>query len=172
MKDIDDLFKSAFPWLGRHPQLTAFLILVFAGLSALPWLLRMSKTIRKRLFLNTSSRLIESIDITSRWLYVYKPSRTVNDWKYYTSETSGGKHGDDIIWRMVDWPKFKPKDTLVLHGVVGTVQALEDSQSKLEARWGILHDPETSVIGMLPARGVRSRLRRITARVFFFLGRI
>jgi len=115
--------------------------------------------------------MYERVAVTNRWPFVFHTGNLTNDWKYYTSETTGnGDLGDDIIWTLVSWPSLKPMDSFKLAGAVGMDHAPHESSVKLEGRWKIVHDPYAS-IGPVPARGVISKLRRMCARVLlFFLG--
>jgi hypothetical protein len=88
----------------------------------------------------------------------------VNDWKYYTSEGKGNV-GDDMVWTLVSWPDLKPKDSFTLVGVVGMVNAVHESQAKLHGRWHIVHDPDRHPIGVVPARGFKSKLLRVSAKL-------
>jgi hypothetical protein len=92
-----------------------------------------------------------------------------HNWKYYTSEGRGGKHGDDIVWTLVSWPDLKPKDSFRLVGVVGMVSAFHEAEAKLHGRWDIVHDLD-HLIGTVPARGLRSVFRRWSAKAVKFLG--
>jgi len=117
--------------------------------------------------------LCAKIATTSRLLYVYQVSDKLDDWKYYTSETTGtGRTGDDIIWTLVSWPRLGRKDSFRLTGVVGMVNAIHESQAKLLGRWDIAHNPDRPPIGLVPACGLRSRLRRASAKALQFLGSI
>ncbi len=167
MKDFLQLLQDAFPALKSHPRLilTAFLILTAVGVLAL------AKEWRSRICRPRYAELCNKIFTTQRWLFVSKPSQTVNDWKYYTSESTG-KVGDDIIWTLVSWPDLKPVDRFVIAGAVGMESALEESQVKLEARWQIIHDPDYLGVGFVPAHGIRSKLRRAAARLLKVLGSI
>ena len=169
MKDFFQTLQDAFPVLKNHPvgvaRLLLVLLLLLAAYSA--------KGLRKRICQPLLSKLCERIFATSRWLYVYQDSQTVNDWKYYTSEATGkGTTGDDMVWTLVSWPNLKPKDSFTLSGVVGMVDAVDQSQAKLLGRWNIVHDPDRHPIGPVPARGLRSNLRRACARVLQILGSI
>lgn len=83
-----------------------------------------------------------------------------------------GHSGDDIIWTLVDWPSLKPKDSFRVHGAVGMVDGIYESQAKLYSRWQIVHDPDGAFIGAVPARGLRSLLRRGAAKVLWVLASI
>jgi hypothetical protein len=50
--------------------------------------------------------------------------------------------------------------------------ALEESQVRLEARWQIIHNPDDLGVGFVPARGIRSKLRRAAAKVLHVFGSI
>jgi hypothetical protein len=166
MKDFIQALQEAFPILKNHPTLLARLTVAVMILVAL----YLAKDIRKKLFHPLHSRLCDRIFTTSRWLRVYQESNNMDEWKYYTSEVTGGKTGDDMIWTLVHWPSLRPKDRFVLHGVVGMVAAMHQSQAKLHARWQIVYNPDTPFIGALPARGLRSMARRAAARVCYLLG--
>ena len=119
------------------------------------------------------SNLCDRIFSTSRWLRVYQNSNDMAEWKYYTSEVTGRGHtGDDMIWTLVDWPSLKPKDSFTVHGAVGMIDGIHDSQAKLYARWQIVHDPDGAFIGPVPARGLKSKLRRAIAKVLQILASI
>jgi hypothetical protein len=169
MNDFFQMLKEAFPSLKSHPRLILaafiFLVAVIALYGA--------KGLRSKVCKPLSSKLYEKIFLTQRWLFVFKPSQTVNEWKYYTSEVTGkGNIGDDIIWTLVRWPSLKPVDRFVMAGAVGMESALQESQVKLEARWHIAHNPDYLGVGFVPARGIRSKLRRAAARVLHVLGSI
>jgi hypothetical protein len=167
MKDFFQALQDAFPVLRNHPVLMARLTLAAIVLAAL----YLAKNMRKRLCHPLRSRLYDRIFATSRWLRVYRNSNDMAEWKYYTSETTGSGHsGDDIIWTLVHWPSLKPKDSFRVHGAVGMVEGIRDSQAKLLARWQIVHDPDGLFIGPVPARGLRSALRRAAAEVLHLLG--
>lgn len=124
---------------------------------------------RKKLFGPLCSKVYGKIAVSNRWLFVFHNGDLTNDWKYYTSETTGkGDTGDDIIWSLVRWPSLKPTDSFKLVGVVGMDHALHESTVKLAGRWKIIHDPYASV-GPVPARGLRSKLRRVCARALLTL---
>lgn len=167
MKDLFQALQDAFPVLKNHPvamaRLLLILLLLVAGYSA--------KGLRKRVCRPLLSKLYQKIFATSRWLYVYQDSQVVNDWKYYTSEVTGkGDVGDDMIWTLVSWPDLKPKDSFTLTGVVGMVNAIHESRAKLLGRWNIVHDPDHQSIGPVPARGLRSKLRRACVKGLQLLG--
>ncbi len=167
MKDFFQALQEAFPGLRTHPVLMARITLVAMAVVALYF----AKDMRKSLFHPLHSKLCDRIFATSRWLRVYQNSNDMADWKYYTSEVTGsGNTGDDLIWTLVSWPSLKPKDSFRIHGAVGTVDAIHDSQVKLLARWQIVHDPDGMFIGPVPARGLRSLFRRTAAKVFRVLG--
>jgi hypothetical protein len=48
---------------------------------------------------------------------------------------------------------------------------ISESQAKLMGRWGINHDPYSS-IGFVPAPGLISRLRQILAKCLWIVGSI
>jgi len=169
MKDFFETLKNAFPVLKNHPVGMARLVLVLLALLAV----YSARSLRKRICQPLLSKLCDRISVTSRWLYVYQDSRTVNDWKYYTSEATGnGRTGDDIVWTLVSWPSLRAKDSFTLSGVDGMVNAIHESQTKLLGRWRIVHDPDRRPIGLVPARGFRSKLRRASAKALQFLGSI
>jgi len=90
----------------------------------------------------------------------------VNDWKYYTSETTGkGEMGDDVIWTLVTWPSLKPEDTFTVPRAVGMIDGITESQAILKGRWNIVHDPDSLGVGFVPARGAVSKLRRAAAKI-------
>jgi hypothetical protein len=167
MKDFFEALKDAFPVLKNHPVGVARLLLVLLVLVAV----YSAKDWRKRLCQSLLSKLSDKVFLKSRWLYVYQDSQVIEDWKYYTSETTGnGRIGDDIVWTLVSWPGLKPKDSFTLSGLVGIVGAIHESQAKLLGRWNIIHDPDRQPIGSVPARGLRSCLLRASARTLQFLG--
>jgi hypothetical protein len=168
MTEFFQALKDAFPPLAHHPVLMARLLVLLIVLVAV----YSAKSLRKRICMPLSSKLYGQIFVTSRWLYVYQISQTVNDWKYYTSETTGGKHGDDIIWTLVLWPSLKRKDSFTVQGAVGMLEAINKSQAILDGRWHIVHDPDKPSIGPIPARGLASMLRRIAAKTLYFLATI
>ncbi|HEV2380549.1 MAG TPA: hypothetical protein VG206_12235 [Terriglobia bacterium] len=169
MKDFFEALKDAFPVLKNHPVATARLLVVLLVLVAV----YSARGLRNRICHPLSSKLFFRIFTTSRWLYVYQDSQAVNDWKYYTSESTGnGDTGDDIVWTLVSWPNLKPKDSFRLSGVVGMVEAIQESRAKLLGRWNIVHDPDRPPIGPVPARGLRSKLRRASAKALQALGSI
>jgi hypothetical protein len=169
MKDFFETLKDAFPVLKNHPVGMARLLLVLLALFAV----YSARGLRKRLCQPLLSKLCDKIFVTSRWLYVYQDTQIVDDWKYYTSETTGnGRTGDNIVWTLVSWPSLKPKDSFTLPGLVGMVRAVHESQAKLLGRWSIVHDPDRQPIGLAPARGLRSMLRRASAKTLHFLGSI
>ena len=167
MKDIFETLKDAFPVLKNHPVAMARLLLILLALFAV----YSARGLRRRLCRPLLSKLCVKIFVTSRWVYVYQDSQIVDDWKYYTSEATGdGRTGDDIVWALVSWPGLKPKDSFTLKGLVGMVGAVHESQAKLLGRWNIVHDPDRQPIGLVPARGLRSMLRRASAKLLQFLG--
>jgi hypothetical protein len=169
MKDFVQALQDAFPILRSHPVLMARLFLFMLLLAGL----YVAKKPRARVCKLMVSRLVERIASTTRFLYVYRDSNVTNDWKYYTSEVVGkGQLGDDIIWTLVGWPSLRPKDSFRVAGAVGMVDGILESQAKLEGRWNIIHNPDLPPIGPVPARGVRSRLRRVAARLLHILGSI
>lgn len=168
MKDFVQTLKDAFPPLARHPVLMARLLVILLGLA----FVYSQKELRKRICNPLASKLFDQIFATSRWLYVYQNSRTVNDWQYYTSETTGGKHGDDIIWTLVRWPSMRRKDSFRISGAVGMLEAIDKSQAILSGRWHIIHNPDSQTIGTLPARGLVSKVRCAAAKALHILGSI
>lgn len=167
MKDFFQALQDAFPVLRHHPVLIARLTLaaiVVAGLYV-------AKGPRRRVCKRLSYKLYKRIAHSYRWLYLYQNSDFTNEWKYYTSETTGeGSTGDDVIWTLVEWPSLKPKDSFRVPGAVGWLNGVHESQAKLLARWQIVHDPDKLSIGPVPARGLRSKLRRVTAKLLHTLG--
>jgi hypothetical protein len=145
MKEIFQTLQDAFPVLKNHPVAIARIMLALLILG----LVYGAKRVRQRICKPPLSNLCEKIFVTNRWLYVYRNSNSMNDWKYYTSEATGnGNTGDDMVWTLVTWPDLKPKDSFRLAGVVGMVEAIHESQAKLFGRWQIVHDPES----LRPAR--------------------
>jgi hypothetical protein len=166
MKDILQMLKDAIPLLRDHPvfALRVFLCLVLLGV------LYRAREIRKRLCQPLLSKLSRQIQLTNRWLYVYQDSQT-DAWKYYTSEVTGiGDVGDDVIWTQVSWPSLRPVDSFKVQGAVGMLNGVHESQAKLLARWHIVHDPDRFGVGPVPARGLKSRLRRIFAKLLHTFG--
>jgi hypothetical protein len=168
MTDFVQTLKDAFPFLGSHSALVARLALLIAAVG----FVYSQKKLRARICNPVASKLCGQIFVTSRWLYVYHGSQAVHDWKYYTSETTGGNYGDDIIWTLVRWPSLKPKDSFKILGAVGMLEAIEKSQVILDRRWHIVHDPDKLSIGPIPARGLVSKLRRVAARTLHIIGTI
>ena len=169
MKDFLQTLQDAVPVLKNHPVGMARLLLALLVLGGV----YSAKTFRKSICEPLSSKLCLKIFVTSRWLYVHRNSPLVNDWKYYTSESTGkGNTGDDMVWTLVSWPTLKPKDSFTLVGVVGMVSAIHDSQAKLLGRWNIVHDPDAQPIGPVPARGLMSKIRRMAAKTLQFIGSI
>jgi hypothetical protein len=167
MKEFFQALQDAFPVLRNHPILMARLFLLLVLLVGL----YSAKGLRNKICWPLLSKLCTRIAATNRWLYVYHAGNLVNDWKYYTSETTG-KVGDDIIWTLVHWPSLKPKDSFKVSGAVGMVSGIHESQAKLQARWNIAHDPDSPPIGPVPARGLVSKLRRAAAKMLHFLGAV
>jgi len=165
MKEFWQALQDAFPVLKSHPVLMArifFALLILGGLyTAKGW--------RKRAFGFLHSKMYRKVINGQRWLYVYRPSSMLNDWKYYTSESTGGRTGDDIIWTLVHWPSFKPIDSFRITGAVGMIVAIHEAQAKLEGRRQIIHDADQQILGSIHAHGLRSRLRRACASVLLFL---
>jgi hypothetical protein len=168
MKEFLQTLQEAFPPLAHHPVLMARILLLLLVVGTVYG----AKSLRKRICMPLSSRLFAQIFITSRWLYVYQTSLTVNDWQYYTSETTGGKHGDDIIWTLVRWPSMRRKDSFRISEAVGMLEAIDKSQAILLGRWHIVHDPDSQPIGTLPARGLVSKLRCAAAKGLYILAMI
>jgi hypothetical protein len=161
MKDILQMLDDAIPFLRNHPVLSVRLFLIGLALISIYG----AKGLRRRICQPLASKLVEQDFRTSRWLYVYKNSMILNDWKHYTSETTGNANcGDDVIWTLVDWPNLKPKDSFRVSGAVGMLSGISDSEAKLYARWNIVHDPDSS-IGPVPALGMRSKLGRAAAKI-------
>jgi hypothetical protein len=168
MNDFLQTLKDAFPLLKNHPVFVARIALVVLVLSAL----YVAKGLRKRVCLPLHARLSKKILATTRWLRVYQADIDIASWKYYTFEIDGwDEDGDDMIWTLVQWPSLRPKESLRMHGAVGNVNALRDSQDKLYKRWGIVHEPNI-FIGPVPAWGLRSLLRRAAAKVLWELASI
>jgi hypothetical protein len=166
MKDFLQLLQDSFPWLKSHPHLVLAVSVSVAALLAL----YKARDLRSRIFKPLHSELCNKNFARQRWLFVSKRSRTVNDWKYYTSEVTGkGNIGDDIIWTLVSWPSLKPLDHFVMHGAVGMERALHESQVKLEVRWQIDHNPDGLGVGFVPARGIRSKVRRAAEKMVHVL---
>jgi hypothetical protein len=168
MKDFWQALQHAFPVLKSHPILMARIFLAALVVGAI----YAAKGWRKRVFGSLHSRVYRKVINGQRWLYVYPNSRMVNDWKYYTSETTGGRTGDDMIWTLVDWPNFKPIDSFTIAGAVGMVAAIHEAQAKLEGRWEIVHDPDQPGVGPLHAHGFGSKIRRGCATVLLFFARV
>lgn len=169
MKDFIQWLQDAFPALRNHPRLSLALFLV---LLILGFVYR-AKDRRKQLCQYLCAKLLRQAFITTRWLYVHQNSMNTDDWKYYTSEVTGkGDYGDDVIWTLVSWPSLRPKDTFRVPGAVGMVSGIHDSQTKLEARWNIIHDPDAPGIGPVPARGAKSMVRRFLIRLAHLVGSI
>jgi len=167
MKEFFQALQDAFPVLKNHPVATARVLLVLLILMAV----YAAKGWRKRVCESLMSKLHERIFTTNRWLYVYQDSQMVDEWKYYTSE-GGGNVGDDMVWTLVSWPDLRPKDSFTLVGVIGMIDAVRESRAKLLGRWKIVHDPDRHPIGMVPARGLGSKLRCASAKALHKLGSI
>jgi hypothetical protein len=168
MKDFFQTLQDAFPVLKNHSVAMARILLALLLLG----LVYGAKGMRQRVCKPLLSKLCKKIFVTNRWLYVYRNSSSMDDWKYYTSEATGkGNTGDDMVWTLVTWPDLKPKDSFKLAGVVGMVEAIHESQAKLLGRWRIVHDPDRFV-GPVPDRGLKSKFRRVLAKVVKFLGSI
>jgi hypothetical protein len=165
MKEFLQTLQDAFPALKNHPVAMARLLVL---LIAVGWFWAAKKT-RKKMFGSLSSTLYVKNAGAYRWLYVYQGTNAVHEWKYYTSETTGGQAGDDIIWSLVKWPSLKPIDSFRIHGAVGMLTAVDESGTKLLARWQIKHNFDRHPFAMLPARGLKSKLQRVGARTSLFL---
>ncbi len=169
MTDLVQTLKDAFPFLRNHSALIARLALLMAAVVAV----YSARDLRKRICNPLASKLFHQIFVTSRWLYVHQNSRTVNDWQYYTSEVVGKGHfGDDIVWTLVHWPSMRRKDSFTISEAIGTLDAIDRSRLILGGRWHIVHNPDSQPIGMLPARGLISKLRRVAAKTLYFIGTI
>lgn len=166
MTEFFQALKDAFPPLAHHPVLMARVLILLLVLVAL----YSPKELRRRICHFLCSKLNEQIFATTRWLFFYKNSQMVSNWKHYTSESSG-KTGDDVLWTLVHWPSLKPKDSFKVTGAVGMLSGIHDSEAKLYARWDIVHNPD-SCIGPVPARGLVSKLRRAAAKTLHILGTI
>jgi hypothetical protein len=165
MKEFFQALQDAFPVLKNHPIALPrifFAVLVFVSLYK-------AKDARQRICKPLLSKLCDKMFATTRWLYVHRDSNVLDNWKYYTSEGRGGKLGDDIVWTLVSWPDLKPEDSFRLVGVVGMVSAFREAEAKLLGRWNIVHDLD-HLIGAVPARGLRSKLRHWSAKAVKFLG--
>jgi hypothetical protein len=166
MKDAFDLLKEIFPWAANHQRAALTGVLIVAIFIAL-----YRAKGRKAFCLGLGRQWTERNTERSRFLYVCKPSNLVNDWRYYTSESAGrALPGDDIIWTLVRWPSMKSEDSVTIHGAVANPDSFAMSTQTLEARWRIVHDVD-NVVGILPAVGLMSKLRKAAARVLFVLGR-
>jgi hypothetical protein len=167
MKDFIQMLEDAFPMLRNHPRWVLGIFVLFVLFVAA----YKAKNLRAKICRPLCAKLSDQIAVTTRWVHVYRDSIVVNDWKYYTSETTGkGREGDDIIWTLVHWPSLKPKDSFKVQGAVGMVEGIHDSRAKLRKRWHIIHDPDSCGIGPVPALGIRSRLRRICAKLLTLVG--
>jgi hypothetical protein len=161
MKDFFQLLQDWIPFLKSHPHAS---LAISVSVAALVGLYK-GRDLRSRIFKPLHSKLCRKNFARQRWLFVSKPSRTISDWKYYTSEVTGtGNTGDDIVWTLVSWPSLKPIDRFVMQGAVGMERALQESQVKLEARWQIDHDPDGLGVGFVSGRGIRNKLRRAAER--------
>lgn len=169
MTDFVQTLKDAFPLLGSHSALVARLALLIAAVG----FVYSQKKLRARICNPLASKLFQQIFVTNRWLYVHQNSQIVNDWQYYTSEVVGKGHfGDAIVWTLVHWPSMRRKDSFTISEAIGTVEAIDRSQLILSGRWHIVHNPDSQPIGMLPARGLVSKLRRVAARTLHIIGTI
>jgi hypothetical protein len=161
MREFVQTLQDAFPLLKNHPILMARLTLLLIVIVPLFWV----KGWRKKACQNLHMKVCSRIFATNRWLRVYQEGNDMGEWKYYTSEVDGwGREGDDMIWTLVRWPSLRPIDTFRVHAAVGMLNGVYDSEVLLQARWGIVHNPD-NFIGGVPARGVRSWLRRATERI-------
>jgi hypothetical protein len=94
MKDFIEALKEAFPGLALHPRLMGalllFLLIVFALFKTRKQWGSVSRSWSKDLY--------DYEAITGRWVFVDRScSEVTNDWKYYSSHTSGlGETGDDL----------------------------------------------------------------------------
>jgi hypothetical protein len=168
MNDFIQFLKDAFPPLKGHPVGVARVAVVIIILTVL----YAAKGLRKRVCLPMHEKLCMKIFATNRYLRVYQEGDDMDQWKYYTSEVDGwGRDGDDMIWTLVHWPSLRPKDSFRVHGAVGKLSGVQDSRATLYSRWGIVHDPN-NFFGPVPARGIRSLLRRAAAKVLFRLATI
>lgn len=165
MKEFFQALQDAFPVLKNHP--IAIARIFFAMLVLVP--LYKAKDARQRICKPLLTKLCDKMFATTRWIYVYRDSNVLDNWKYYTSEGRGGKLGDDVVWTLVSWPDLKPKDSFRLVGVVGMVSAFHEAEAKLLGRWNIVHNLD-DLIGAVPARGLRSKLRLWSSKAVKFLG--
>jgi hypothetical protein len=161
MNDFFNFLKEAIPPLKNDPVLLARIAVIVIILG----LLYAAKSLRRRVCVPLHDRLCKKIFATNRSLRVYQESNNMDEWKYYTSEVDGwGRDGDDMIWTLVHWPSLRPIDSFRAHGAVGKLSGVEDSRTTLYQRWRIIHDPN-NFFGQVPARGLRSLLRRATVKV-------
>jgi hypothetical protein len=168
MKEFLQMLKDAFPFVATHPVLFAR----FALLALLLVGLYRAKELRKRICEPVRAKLWNRIIFTNRWLFVYRDPLSLDDWKYYTSESTGkGAAGDDVVWTLVHWPSLRPQDTFTVPGAVGLLDGVHQSEARLRARWKIEHHPDR-FIGSVPARGLMSKLRRASAKALEILASI
>jgi hypothetical protein len=165
MKEFFQALQDAFPVLKNHPIALAR---IFCTVLVLGFAYK-SKNARQSICKPLLTKLCDKIYATTRWLYVYRDSNVLDNWKYYTSEGRGGKLGDDVVWTLVSWPDLKPKDSFRLVGVVGMVSAFHEAEAKLLGRWNIVHNLD-DLIGAVPARGLKSKLRLWSAKAVKLLG--
>lgn len=167
MKEALQMLLDAFPGLRHHPRL---ILVGFVILSVLAALYR-ARDLRSRICRPLLTKLSDRISVTSCSLFVHQGSRKEEDWKYYTSEITGkGRPGDDVVWTLVRWPSLKPEDFFTVAGGFKAVNGPHDSQAKLLARWSIVHDLDSPGIGRVPARGIRSKLRRASVKFLMWVG--
>jgi hypothetical protein len=164
MRDFFEALKETFPRLAHHPRLMG------AGLLSLFIFIAIFKTKKhwSTVFLSWANELCIHDSVKGRWVFIdRKCSGLSNDWKYYTSHTTGfGETGDDLIWTLVSWPSLKPlkpimRNSFRMQGAIGMASTNSESRAKLMGRWGINHDPY-STIGFIPAPGVVGGLRRLS----------
>lgn len=169
MKDFLDMLQEAFPALKSHPRLMLATFLIAVLIVALYSAKERRSQFCERLY----SAIYAKVFTTQRWLYVFQGSNIVNEWKYYTSEVIGrGRVGDDVVWTLVTWPQLKPLDSFRVTGAVGMVDGIYKSQSILQGRWGIAHNPDVPGVGPIPARGIRSWIHRTVARLLIAVARL
>jgi len=168
MKDIMDVILKAFPALAPHEVAVARVTLVLLVLGGFYVLAKP----RRWIFTSIAKYLNERIDVTNRALFVSRGlSGRTSGWKHYTFETEG-RPGDDIVWTLVKWPSCRPtSDSFIVRGGYGELNAFYTSKNLLYARWQVVFEP-TECVGLLPARGLFSVLRRVGAPVCAWLARI
>jgi hypothetical protein len=169
MNEFVNFLREAFPPLKDHPVLVARIAVVLIALGVV----YAAKSLRKRICLSLHSRLTERIKCTTRLLCVFVNPDDITDRTFYTSEVLGtGKDGDDMVWTLVHWPSLRPtRDFFRVHAALGSLSAWEETKGILNRRWKIVHSPD-SFIGPLPAHGLRSLIRRATAKVLWALASI